>query len=331
VSATGPFALLSQFVGGAREMRAYAAGAALQTDDRMALEFTGPRAMYRGTALDNTTAIRSLLDSADVPAAVSRVVATAADWRDRATMMMRAGAYDEAVKNYREALDRVPSDSAAADGLVAAAIAARQPGEAIRLFDAIAAKRPRDPRIRIAYSKLLAATGDFEAAAVRATEACHLAPDDATAWAQLASVFSDAGAADRLEPIVATMRRIDPAAERTSYYTAAVAFMRGDLSRAKAAVEAAIAVDSSRADAHNLLGAIEASSGRIDTARAEFHRALELNARDSSTYVNLAVLEMNRGDPEAATDWFAEALSLDPGSRAAREGLARARAATGRR
>jgi Tfp pilus assembly protein PilF len=43
------------------------------------------------------------------------------------------------------------------------------------------------------------------------------------------------------------------------------------------------------------------------------------------TYINLAQLEMAAGQREAAADLFAEALSLDPNSKPAREGLAGAR------
>ena len=45
-SAYEPFALLSSYVGGPAEIQRYAAGAALQSDDRMALEFSAPRALY---------------------------------------------------------------------------------------------------------------------------------------------------------------------------------------------------------------------------------------------------------------------------------------------
>jgi Tfp pilus assembly protein PilF len=40
------------------------------------------------------------------------------------------------------------------------------------------------------------------------------------------------------------------------------------------------------------------------------------------TYVNLAQLELAAGQRAVAADLFAEALSLDPSSRAARDGLA---------
>ena len=48
----------------------------------------------------------------------------------------------------------------------------------------------------------------------------------------------------------------------------------------------------------------------------------EARLSDPVTYVNLAQLELAAGQRDTAAAMFAEALSLDPGSRAAREGLA---------
>src|SRR5262249_44994426 len=69
-SAYEPFALLSSYVAGPAEIQGYVAGAAVQSDDRMALEFSAPLALYRD-AKENVAAIRNLLDIAHTPAAVS--------------------------------------------------------------------------------------------------------------------------------------------------------------------------------------------------------------------------------------------------------------------
>ena len=44
-------------------MARYAAGASVQTDDRMALEFSGPFAVFAGTATNHAGALRALLDN----------------------------------------------------------------------------------------------------------------------------------------------------------------------------------------------------------------------------------------------------------------------------
>ena len=55
---TAPFALLSQFAGGPRELAQYGAHAPIQTDDRTALEYSAPRGIYGRSRDDNAAAIR---------------------------------------------------------------------------------------------------------------------------------------------------------------------------------------------------------------------------------------------------------------------------------
>ena len=57
---TAPFALLSQFAGGPRELERYGGGALIQTDDRTALEYSAPRGIYGRSREDNAAAIRAL-------------------------------------------------------------------------------------------------------------------------------------------------------------------------------------------------------------------------------------------------------------------------------
>ena len=52
-----------------------------------------------------------------------------------------------------------------------------------------------------------------------------------------------------------------------------------------------------------------------------------LDPQDPATYQNLALLELNTGNAATAARLFGEALSLDPTSDPARQGLARARRA----
>ena len=61
-----------------------------------------------------------------------------------------------------------------------------------------------------------------------------------------------------------------------------------------------------------------------DGAREAFLQSLAFDAHDSTAYVNLGILALDERDVAAATDYFAEALWLDPESPLAREGLRRA-------
>src|SRR5262249_50900007 len=60
VAVRRPESLLSLWVGGPRELAAYAEGRFVQTDDRMRLEFTAPQILVGKPAGDNAAALRAL-------------------------------------------------------------------------------------------------------------------------------------------------------------------------------------------------------------------------------------------------------------------------------
>jgi spermidine synthase len=324
-----PFTLLSLFVGGSRETSRYGAGSALQTDDRTALEFSGPFAVFAGAPSNHAPTLRGLLDGGQQPSAVARALtgATASQWRDRGAMLMGADAADSAYRAYATALDLDPTDMITLEGFVRAATAARQEDDAERRLRAMIQSRAGEPAPRVSLAELLGIRGRFDEATAVATEATRLAPGDPTAWEQLASLHADRGDADRLRQAAEVLRREFPDRAASWYFAASERFLRGDVASALPLVRRAIELDANYADAHNLLGAILASAGDIGAGRDAFRTSLRLDPHDAVTYVNLAQLELAAGQRDIAADLFAEALSLDPNSGAARDGLAQARGA----
>jgi spermidine synthase len=331
VSMRDPFALLSMFVGGPAELETYGGTAAAQTDDRMALEFSGPRAVNGAGAATNTATLRTLLEGHRTPSTIDRVRSTAGarQWRDRGTMMLGAGAYDAAYQDFVTASRLDPADRDALSGIARTAVPLHREADAAAVLTSLAAANPTTPAPRIALSKLEAATGAFSAAVASAKDACLIEPIQPEALDQLASLYADAGDAAHLDPVVDELRRLFPARATTRYYEAASRFLHGDLAGASILAQQSIEMEPEQAVSHNLLGAIQASLGQSEQARAAFQAALGLDARDTATYTNLALLELSSGNDARAAGLFAEALSLDPASDAAREGLARARARQG--
>ena len=72
------------------------------------------------------------------------------------------------------------------------------------------------------------------------------------------------------------------------------------------------------------------NQGRAREAEAEYGRSLAINPNNVRALVNLGLLQLNGGAPEAAVAALRSALALDPGSAEARHFLARALGATGR-
>jgi tetratricopeptide (TPR) repeat protein len=335
VAAYEPFALLSSYVGGPDELRRYAAGAPLQSDDAMALEFSAPRAQYDRDAKEeaNVASLRSLLDRtrAPVPVAAAWASANAVSHRHRAEMMLKASAYQTAYEEYAAALTLDALDPEAPEGLVRSSVAAHREPEAVTKLEAVVKSRPTAVRAWIGLSKLHASMGSQDRAIAAAQSACDIEPIESAALEQLASLYSDAGDPTGLSLAAEALRHFFPNSRGAYYYTAASEFLRRDLAAAERSVALATAADSRFAPAYNLAGAIHASQGRSDQARAAFQTALQLDPQDPATYTNLAVLESSVGQAAASADLFAEALSLDPASLSARQGLADAqRALVGR-
>ena len=326
VSVFDPFSLLSLYVAGPRQVRGYGHGALLQTDDRPMLEFSGPRAIYDRDVNENVSTLRTLLDPAGAPAPLRTAQATAGalEWRNRGQMLLRTRAHSMAYDAFVRSVALDPGDETALAGLLDAAGAGRRLPDAQRVLETTVAARPGSSAVRLALARLLAATGAFDAAVAHAEEAIAAEPDSPRGLESLASILGDAGDADRLRPVVTRMQEIHPEREETVYYAALASFLGGDLPDAIARAREVIRVNPHHAAAHNLMGAANATLGFRDRAREAFRASLDADPRDPGTYTNLAVLEMESGNQDAAVAYFAESLSLDPGNEMARAGLAAA-------
>ena len=122
--------------------------------------------------------------------------------------------------------------SSAGTGLVDAAGSADLTAEAQRLLETLARAQPRDTMPQVALARLLAATGDFEAAAGRAAEVMAAEPDNPRGPELLASIVADAGDLDRLRPLVFRMQQAHPDREDSWYYAAVASYLGGNLNQA---------------------------------------------------------------------------------------------------
>jgi spermidine synthase len=322
---TAPFALLSQFAGGPNDIARYADAAPIQTDDRTALEYSAPRAIYGRSRDDNAAAIRALTPERPQAVADAYAGATDADWASRGLMQLKSQAFLPAYDAFREAVTRNSRNAAALSGLSDAAGGVGKLTEERDWLRGIAKKEPANAPVRLELSRVLAVTGDGAGAAAMAFDAVRLAPDDARAAEQLASVLADAGDADRLAPLADAMAGRFPDRPDPQYYRASALFMRGRNEDAATAARRVTDRFPAHARAQNLLGAACAALGRRDCALAAFEASIRANPRDPSAYVNTGLILMQSAQAATAVTFFASALTIDPTSKPARDGLAQAR------
>jgi spermidine synthase len=330
VSALEPFSLLSLYAGGPDELATYVADAVTLTDDRMTLEFTGPREILRGESATNSTTLAALLAATGGPTVVreARAGATAASWRKRAAMMSRLDAHTVAYDDYLRALNLDRFDGAALEGFVRTAILLRRGSEALTEIASLTSSDAGRASILVARSKLLATIGGATEAMAAARRAVSLAPEDPAALEQVASLLADQGEVAQLAAAVDALRAATPSAAATPYYQGVLALLRDQPAETVRFANAAIAADATYAPVYDLLGAAHTKLGQTSEARAAFETSLRFDARDSTAYTNLGLLALAAGEHDQAVRLFAEALWLTPESRVAREGLSRARGKT---
>jgi spermidine synthase len=320
------FVLLSLFAGGPAHIAAYSGDARVQVDDRMALEFSAPRAMYAAAQTDNTAEIRALASAAPFPALVTAALndADSERWTARGAVALRADAFALAADSYRRA---IALDGRNAEALRGASQAAARQGRiaaAQQWLESLAREQPSNPAVQIELSYVTAAAGQIDEAIAYATAAVRLSPDDPRPVEQLASVLADAGDADRLAPVADDLVSRFPDREDGRYYQAVSLMLQGRQAEAAAVARRLLSTSPNHARAQNLLGAACATIGDLACARAAFARSIEISSRDPSPYVNLGALALQTGDSSTAVRYFREALVVDAESAAARDGLARA-------
>ena len=320
------FGLLSLHLGGGDALRAYSAGARIQTDTRNTLEFSAPRSVIGGDRVGrpDLDELRSLAAREPAPQPIGAALASATpqQWLDRGRMQLQAAAYDAAYEDLSTAADMDPANPAILQALVRAAGGSGREQEALSLLDRLSSAIPAEPPLHIARSRLLASLGAIDSAASEAERAVAMAPASMPPREQLASLLTDAGDPVRLAPVVDSMARDAPLHAATRYYLAALEFLRQDFAAAVRLGEQAVAANPTDARAQNLLGAAHASLGQFDAARRAFRAAERAAPRDARTQVNLGLLDLRSDRPDAAVQHFAAALTLDPNSPGALTGLA---------
>ena len=322
VGARDPFSLLTLFVGRGPELRRYATGAIAQSDDRLALEFSAPRAIYGRFQDSNVDRLRQVAAVAPAPPAVTRAraSATAAEWKHLGQMELQADAPGLAYDAFRESLTRMPDDAEALDGFAHAAAASSRLGQAETFLRDRASSN--SVPLLLELSTLLGARGQGEEAARIAQRAAALDPANMAALEQLVSSVADSGNQAALEQLAHTLEQSAPDRAVTIYCEARLRYIRGDFAGAADLAARLTALEPDKAWAFSLLGSAAASANQNDRARQAFEASLRIAPRDAAVLLNLGLIELKSGNAPAAEERFSEALFLYPTLAPALDGLA---------
>ncbi|MFH1725653.1 MAG: tetratricopeptide repeat protein, partial [Elusimicrobiota bacterium] len=192
-----PFTLMtSTFVLGDADLRRYAQGAPLHTDDRPTLEFSAARSIH----FPGTDIIRERLRDAKTVFLPEGLRGLRITDRERALVfnktcesLLNAGLPERARQALSRAMEYGPRDARTWTNAGRLRLELGRPKEALRAFRKAVALDPRDARARIRLGQLLAAGGRNREALAHFKEALALSPEHPLASLEAGRMYLDAG------------------------------------------------------------------------------------------------------------------------------------------
>ncbi len=206
------------------------------------------------------------------------------------------GRTEEAIAEYRRALESIPDYAEARNNLGAALVQA----------------------------------GRWEEAAAEYREVIRLEPERAEMRSNLGDVLSRMGRDDEALACFREALRRDPDCVQACNNLGIVLERRGDRAAARASYEAALRARPDYAEAHYNLANLLSRSGEVEEAIAHFREAIRLNPRYAPARNNLGNALAVQGKVAEAAEEYRKALEADPDLLDARNNLANLLAGAGR-
>jgi Flp pilus assembly protein TadD/mono/diheme cytochrome c family protein len=299
---------------------------------------------------------RALLEKAWMESRLRKDPGDHAALYNLASVEMNEGEYRPAAELFQQALDRDSNDALTRTALAAALDGAGDWKQAEAEYEKALAIDPANANARFDLGQLEMRHEDFAGAEGNFRKLLADNPDDAGAHAALGAVLTatqrDGDAKQEFERALA----LDPRNFDALYNLASIEASNQNSARAVVLLERALK-ERDDFDAHQLLAAVYAQSGKLADALREFQAAQKLRPNDAQTHLALArvygemgqmpnaigeqraalaldssspgdwndlgVLQIHAGDKAAAREAFEHALKLDPQNEAAKANLAR--------
>lgn len=161
----------------------------------------------------------------------------------------------------------------------------------------------------------------FDDAEAEARMAIHLAPDEAAPHAALAIVLTSRNRFDGALEAVEEALRLDPYDSRTFGQASLLWFQKKEWQKSLEAADKGLEIDAEDRGCLNYRAMALVKLGRKAEAGRTLDGVLALDPNDARSHANQGWTCLETGDREKALEHFREALSLDPMSEWARQGI----------
>jgi Tfp pilus assembly protein PilF len=137
-------------------------------------------------------------------------------------------------------------------------------------------------------------------------------PDRAEALFRLGVIYGSSGLLDEAEAVLARAEHIEPHSPDIRNARANVAWLRSDWAEAEQRFQAALKLAPRNATLWANYGLCLHDAGRLPEAAGAVEQALELDATHADALVNAALVQLDLGDIEAAGRYLRRALEVAP-------------------
>ncbi len=241
-------------------------------------------------------------------------------WSGLGLALKDRGQIEEAVSDYRKALEIKPDFADARNNLGEALLLLGHPDQAmIDLKEAIRLHPSADAHTNMGAA--LERLGKLPDAHAEYLAALSLDPQDAAALTGMGSVLEDEGRKDEALQQLDEAVEIDPDYAPAHYNLGRLLGTEGRVAEAATQFSEAIRLQPRDAASHYNLGTALAVQGKLDEATLEFREAIALSPGDAMAHFNLGSALAQSGKMDEAIAQFSEAIHIRPDFEEARQSL----------
>ncbi|WP_293347462.1 MULTISPECIES: serine protease [unclassified Microcoleus] len=227
---------------------------------------------------------------------------------NRGSLYGGKGDYDNALKDYNEAIKLDPKNAIAYSNRGDVYYNKGDYDNALKVYtEAI----KLDPKYAIAYSNrgnLYREKGDYDNALKDFNEAIKLDPKYAIAYSNRGNIYSDKGDYDNALKDFNEAIKLDPKLADAYYNRGNVYYGKGDKDNALKDYTEAIKLDPKNAFAYGNRGAVYGDKGDKDNALKDYNEAIKLDPKSTVAYFNRGAMYEKMGNQEKAIADFQTAL-----------------------
>jgi tetratricopeptide (TPR) repeat protein len=311
---SSPEAILSDFYLDEDDLGRFIAGADLNTDDRLPLEFSTPRALYEDTTRINGRMLREAKKS-QYPnlAGISRgELDQLAVQYDLAMSFIEKGMPIEAMEHLKAVLAKDPRYVPAL--IQSGRIKMQSPRilEAMEDFQAALKADPRSSEANYQLGLLYVRQNKMEEGIQSTRKAVALDPDNQIYHLELATDFKNAKRYDEAVDEYRSALKLNPQNQRILGALGAILIIQEKAADAVAVLDQAIAIDPKDHRLHFQLGQAYLLLRQGQKAQQAFETAIRLEPDDADPYLGLGKAWIAMGDRSKAIGNFKKAADINP-------------------